>query len=172
MTGGCPDCGRPYAADGCTGCHRSKRGGWPVGQPVGNGRGGPGLARASPGGRVHQMSFRLDVVMAERLQRTATEQGCAIGRLVRELVDEALRARTGRPPPRPFDPGDPDDVDDALPAWGPVVDGPCDCHVHSPVVASDSRICHDEAEHVCGLHGGAGRRCPRCKRIAHNVQSV
>ena len=162
---GCPDCGRPYAADGCTGCHRSKRGGWPVGQPVGNGRGGPGLARGSPSGRVHQMSFRLDGVLAERLRRTATAEGQAIGRLVRELVDEALRARTGRPPPRPFDPGDPDDGDDPLPDWGPVSEG-CGCHEHAPVVNPDSRVRQDEWIHNCPVHSGLGRPCRRCKLLA------
>ena len=117
------------------------------------------------------MSFRLDGVMAATLKRLATEQGCAIGRLTRELIEEALRARTGRPAPRPFDPGDPDDDDDPLPDWGPAAEG-CECHTHAPVVSGDPRLRHGEWQHCCPMHGGLGQACRRCVLLQHSSAAL
>lgn len=89
----CGDCGRPFADDACSGCHRSKRGGWPVGKSLEVGKGGPGLTRASPAGRVYQMSFRLDALLVDKLKAAAIEQGCAVGKIVRELIEDGLRYR-------------------------------------------------------------------------------
>ena len=89
----CPDCARPFADDACGSCHRSKRGGWPMGKPLDIGRGGPGLNRDSPAGRLYQMSFRLDVVLVGKLKALASEQGCAVGKVVRELIEDGLRHR-------------------------------------------------------------------------------
>ena len=92
----CADCGRPIAEDACTGCQRSKRGGWAMVRPVlGNGQGGPGMSRGSPTGRPYQLSFKLDPILADKLRAIAAENGHALGRIVRDLIEDGLRYRRG-----------------------------------------------------------------------------
>ena len=64
-----------------------------MGKSLDVGRGGPGLNRASPAGRLYQMSFRLDAVLVGKLKALAGEQGCAVGKIVRELIEDGLRYR-------------------------------------------------------------------------------
>ena len=172
----CPDCGRPHARDGCPNCGRSKSAGWSLNhEGFGLGKGGTGGSRARRAGRRYRIGVQFTEDEAAALKRLAAERGHAVARTIRELIEDGWRYRRNGQSlaPRPFVDGAGDDADDAdAPDWGPVFDGPCDCHAHSPVVASDSRICHDEAEHVCALHGGSGLRCPRCKRNSHNASSA
>ena len=89
----CSVCGRPFAANGCGGCHRSKSGAWPVRPVIGTGQGGPGLKRGPATGRPYQLSFKLDEHLASNLRGVATERGQALGRVVRDLIEDGLRYR-------------------------------------------------------------------------------
>lgn len=99
--GVCSDCGRPIADDACDGCHRSKRGGWPV-KHVGLdlGKGGPGAVRGSPAARKYQITVKFNAAEAAAVKAAAAENGHAVGRTIRDLVAEALRhRRTGATEP-------------------------------------------------------------------------
>ena len=94
--GCCPDCGRPFAADGCPGCHRSKSGTWPVSTTLlGAGKGGPGLKRVGGkhGVRRFQLSFKLDETLAGQIKDAATERGQTLGQVIRDLIADGFRYR-------------------------------------------------------------------------------
>ena len=97
MTEHCPDCHRPYSADACEGCHRSKRGAWPVtALGMGVGKGGPGAARGPQGNRAHVISVRMDADLTARVMALAESRGHPVGRVIRDLLGVGLER--DRPP--------------------------------------------------------------------------
>ena len=98
----CPDCGRPFSADACGHCYRSTKAPWPVNHVgLDIGKGNPGAARGSPAGRKYTITLRMNQAEALRVKQLADELGHAVGRTVRDLIDEAFSHRDGRPAPRP-----------------------------------------------------------------------